>query len=302
VRLSVVVCTRNRRELLGACLEAVAREQRASGDLEVVVVDNGSTDDTAELLASLPTVIVRSEPVAGLSHARNTGLSAATGSVVAFLDDDARPEPGWADALADALVRFPGATAFGGPVELAWLAARPAWLGAPLERWYSAIDLGPVPRLLAPHERPVGTNLAVVREAALAVGGFATRLGRNGTSLISEEDVELVTRLLAAGGTVGWVPGARVRHLVSADRMHRRWLLRRAWAQGRSDAITDRLERRADASAERRDAALALVGGWPRVAEAVRHSPVRQTELLDDLVRRTRAVGRAAQGMLTDRA
>jgi glucosyl-dolichyl phosphate glucuronosyltransferase len=294
VRLSVVICTRNRRELLGACLQAVAREQRASGEFEVVVVDNGSTDDTAELLASAPSVITRSEPVVGLSRARNTGLAAATGTVVAFLDDDAQPEPGWADALADAPTRFPGATAFGGPVELTWPAPRPAWLGAPLERWYSAIDLGPTPRLLEPHERPVGTNLAVVREAALAVGGFATGL--------SEEDVQLVTRLLAAGGAVGWVPGARVRHLVGAARMHRRWLLRRAWAQGRSDAIVERLEGRADASAERRDAARALVGGWRHAAETVRDAPVRQTALLADVVRRTRVVGRAAHGMLADRA
>ena len=58
--------------------------------------------------------------------------------------------------------------------------------------------------------------MAVVRRAAIDAGGFAVELGRQGTSLGSEEEVELLTRMLREGGAIGWLPEARVRHLVPA--------------------------------------------------------------------------------------
>ena len=164
--LSVVVCTRDRARVLQGCLDRLARHRLEGFGFEVIVVDNGSTDGTAQLLAAAGDVQVLVEPVAGLSRARNRGLEAATGDLVAFLDDDARPEAGWAQALAIARDRFPTATAFGGPVALEWPGARPVWLGPGIERWYSAIDHGPDARLLDPDERPVGANLAVLRGAA----------------------------------------------------------------------------------------------------------------------------------------
>src|SRR4051794_40020225 len=93
-RLTVVVCTRHRAGPLEACLASLAAQTLAPGDLEVIVVDNGSTDATSSVAArwlggDLHGRCVRESRV-GLSHARNTGVAAATADVVAFLDDDAR--------------------------------------------------------------------------------------------------------------------------------------------------------------------------------------------------------------------
>jgi GT2 family glycosyltransferase len=293
-RLSVVVCTLNRAELLEGCLQSIARQQVDDHQLEVIVVDNGSTDRTGEVVAARPGTRYVVEPVAGLSRARNAGIAASTGDLLAFLDDDARPDCGWAAAVIDAGARWPDASAFGGPVRLDWTAPPPPWMVPELERWFSAIDHGPVRRLLEPDEHPVGANLVVRPSAALAVGGFDVQLGRVGKSLISEEEIDLLERMRSGGGSVAWEPSATVRHLVDGGRASRRWLIRRAWAQGRSEAISSRLRGRPATCAERiHDLGGAVLGHWPRTIRQVAHADRPAGELLRDVAQRGIRLGRA---------
>ncbi|MGQ0830930.1 MAG: glycosyltransferase family 2 protein [Microthrixaceae bacterium] len=292
VRLSVVVCTLDRAELLDGCLRAVLADRPRDGSVEVVVVDNGSTDDTPAVVASHDGVRYVIEPRRGLARARNAGLAAAAAGMVAFLDDDARSMPGWTAALLHARERWPTAVAIGGPVVLEWGAPRPAWLVPALTRWFSAVDHGPAARLLDPNEQPVGANLTVARDPALAVGGFAPELGRMGASLASEEEVDLLRRLRATGGEVAWEPAAAVRHLVPPERMTRRWIVRRAWAQGRSDRTAARLA----GELSRRDVRLALralVRGWPSAVRMIRSAEVRSGAITQEVVRRARRLARA---------
>ena len=108
--------------------------------------------------------------------------------------------------------------------------------------------------------------------------------------------MELLTRMLERGGAIGWVPTARVRHIVPATRARRSWLLRRAWAQGRSDTIAARLAGRANSvTSELQSGSGALVRGWRATRREVRDAPERPAALLDDVMRRTRCLGRAAQ-------
>jgi len=259
--------------------------------MEVLVVDNGSTDHTGDVVAAHPGARRIVEPTRGLSHARNAALREARGEVVAFLDDDARPGPGWAASVAAAAERWPEAGAIGGPVALEWLAPRPAWLGPELERWYSGRDLGADARLLGAGELPVGANLAVRRDPALAVGGFAPELGRVGSSLGSEEEVDLLRRLRHRGWAVAWEPTAAVRHLVEPGRMTVAWLLRRAWAQGRSDAIAASRQGLPLATQTR---ASALLRGWPTAVREVVAADRRRAAIVRELMRRCRRMASAA--------
>src|SRR5215470_5500899 len=100
---TVVICTHNRAHLLGAAVAHALAEVR-SCDAELLVVDNASVDETPRVLAQLAatsgqTLRQASEPQLGLSAARNCGLAEARGEIVAFLDDDAAPRPGWLRAL-----------------------------------------------------------------------------------------------------------------------------------------------------------------------------------------------------------
>src|SRR3989440_5980653 len=110
-RVSVVVCTYNGARTLGECLDGLA--QLAYPDYEVIVVDDGSTDGTAAMTREYDVRLITTEN-RGLSAARNTGLEAATGEIIAYLDDDARPDPHWLTYLAATFLRTSHA-AVGGP-------------------------------------------------------------------------------------------------------------------------------------------------------------------------------------------
>jgi glycosyltransferase involved in cell wall biosynthesis len=241
VSASVVVCTRNRRELLAACLASVG--QQTLDELEIVVVDNGSSDGTAAYLADWRREgthrVTVAEPVAGLSRARNRGLAVAAGDIALFLDDDAIAPVSWAASHVAAYgdERVVGA---GGPVVLRFPHGRPAWAVTELEHWWSALDHGDVPCPFPPPHGPYGTNMSVRRVTALEVGGFDTDLGRVGDSLLSSEEADLSERLWAMGGLIRYEPDAVVIHQVTRNRLRVRWLLKRGWAQGRSNARRER--------------------------------------------------------------
>ncbi|HLH83384.1 MAG TPA: glycosyltransferase [Trebonia sp.] len=110
--LSVVICSLNGAAGVDRCLSALAAQKDV--ELQVIVVDDGSTDDTSDVARQHGVTVIRHEVNRGLAAARNTGIRAATAPIVAFLDDDCEPEPEWARELVDAYED--GVVGVGGPV------------------------------------------------------------------------------------------------------------------------------------------------------------------------------------------
>lgn len=224
--LSVVVPTKDRPSRLGTCLAAL-RADVETGD-EVVVVDSGSADPAAvAAVASLYDArLVRSD-VAGASLARNLGWRAASNDLVAFVDDDVRVHPGWADAMVaafdDATVEFvtggvvvpPDQTSAERPVAITSRTVRTR-----LDRDVDG-DLGAT------------ANLGVRRRALQVVGGFDERIGP-GTWAASAEDLDLFDRLFRANYLGMFEPRARAEH----DQWRtRRQLLALDWRYGKGMGV-----------------------------------------------------------------
>jgi GT2 family glycosyltransferase len=228
------VCTRNRAEELPDCVALLL----ASGARDVVIVDNDSSDDTAEVAAELAArsqgvVRVVSEPRAGLCHARNAGAAAARHELLLYVDDDARPAPGWLNHLAWGLART-GVVNAGGPISGLWPPARPAgWPGRDFEALLSLLDLGDAERTLVAPEVVYGANWAIRRSALSAVGGFDPDFGPGPDSRINGDEVSVAWRLHreALGGTL-YVPGGAVGHRISPERVSDRFLLERSLCVG----------------------------------------------------------------------
>jgi glycosyltransferase involved in cell wall biosynthesis len=211
-RVSIVVCTRERPEPLRRCLDAL-RPLHAAGH-EVVMVDNApATDRTERLCAGYPYGYVR-EPRPGLNHARNRGLAASRGAIVAFTDDDCAPDPRWADALAAAYhdARVGAATGLVLPRELAT---------RPQERFeaYCANRRSFRPRTFSSAETPpsaagvagMGANMSFRRSLLEQLGCFDPRFD-GGMPTLSGGDTEMFARVLAAGRSISYRPDALVWH------------------------------------------------------------------------------------------
>lgn len=196
---SVIVCTRNGVERIGACLRAIRR--MAGVRFETIVVDDGSADGTADLVADhYPWVkLVRLDP-GGLSAARNAGAAAAGGEVLAFTDDDCEPDREWLMRLLPVFAdgRF---SAVGGP-------NLPPPARTLAEAVVSAAPGAPSHVMLDDEEAEhlPGCNLAVTRKAFDAVGGFDPVFHTAG------DDVDFCWRLRNAGHRLGFAPGAFVWH------------------------------------------------------------------------------------------
>ena len=218
-RISIVVCTHNGARTIRECLEAVSRLDYP--DYEVLVVDDGSTDDTAAIVGELGFTRIASDHV-GLGSARNIGLEAATGEIVAYLDDDAAPDPHWLQYLAQTLrdERFvaaggPNVPPAGQPLVAEAIASSP---GGPVHILLDDIEAEHVP----------GCNMAFRREALKALGGFDPRFR------IAGDDVDICWRLHQRGQSIGFSPAALVWH-------RRRSSVRAYWRQqlnyGRAEAL-----------------------------------------------------------------
>lgn len=212
-----------------------------SDDFSVLVIDNGSTDDTAVRMRALQQEQSRLryvlEPVAGISAARNRALAEANADFLLFIDDDETMCPGFLEAHVDVLLAHPDAAAVGGAMDLDFATGEPRWLSPVFLTLYSSYG---VPegdcRKVGPKDLlPFGGNLSLRVAATRAVGGFDHSLGRVGRSLISGEETLLLESLRDAGYEI-WVTGAaRIRHHIPPDRTRFRWLLRRSYAQGRTE-------------------------------------------------------------------
>jgi glycosyltransferase involved in cell wall biosynthesis len=239
---SVVICTHDRAQAVGRAVEAALAEARQVA-AEVLVIDNASTDDTSTVLAALgrraPELRAMHEPVLGLSAARNRALAEMRGLVVAFLDDDAVPRPGWLAALL-ASHTAPSVVAAGGRIALRFETPPPTWLVPALHPALSAYDMGDEPHRLCTRpgdEYPYGGNISFRADAARQLGGFSTRLGVRGRRQLAHEETDLCRRLDQAGGEIRYVPDAVVDHWVFPERLRPAWFIARATERGRSQAL-----------------------------------------------------------------
>jgi GT2 family glycosyltransferase len=221
-RVSVVVCSCNGAPTLRDCLDGLLRLDYA--DYEVIIVNDGSTDDTAAIAAEYPFLLVNT-PNQGLSCARNTGLRAASGEIVAYIDDDARPDPHWLQYLASTFMDGDWA-AVGGPN------LTPPDDAAVADCVANAPG-GPIHVLLSDcqAEHVPGCNMALRRSALRDLGGFDPQFRSAG------DDVDICWRLQERGLKIGFSPAAVVWH---HRRRSVRCFLRQQSAYGKAEALLER--------------------------------------------------------------
>ena len=195
--LSVVVCAYNEARLLHECLDSLAALDYP--DLDVILCDDGSSDETLEIMRRYPFRVL-DLPHGGLSAARNAGLAAARGEIVAYLDADAHCHPEWPYHLVLSM-EDEGVVATGGP-------NLPVVDAGFTERAVAASPGGPIEVLVSDDraEHVPGCNMAYRRDELAAIGGFDVVYTSAG------DDVDVCWKLLDRGGEIAFAPAAQIRH------------------------------------------------------------------------------------------
>jgi GT2 family glycosyltransferase len=221
-KVSVVVCTYNNEATLRDCFDGLRALEYP--DYEVIVINDGSTDRTDEITSEYDFRLISTEN-RGLANARNAGLRAASGEIVAYIDGDARPDPHWLAHLATAFQKG-SHVGIGGP-------NIPPSGGSETAECVASAPGGPIHVLLGDDiaEHIPGCNMAFRKWSLEAIGGFDPQFR------IAGDDVDICWRLQEQGWTVGFSPGAVVWH-------HRRdrvgGYLKQQFEYGKAEALLER--------------------------------------------------------------
>lgn len=232
--VSIIICTRNRSDSLRKTLAAMAAlDVPASTTLELVIVDNGSTDATADVAKTAPLEKFSwryvYEPRLGLSHARNRGVAESAGEIILFTDDDVRPPSDWIVRMCEPILTG-RADAVAGGVSIAPHLERP-WLVDCLRDMLASTDRW------NPHEKPqfmVGANMAIARKVFRRIPGFDPELGAG--ALGFGEETLLSRQIHAAGFRIALELAVCVEHHFDEGRLCRANFERIAVDMGRAHA------------------------------------------------------------------
>lgn len=239
--ITVLVATRNRARQLERLLLSLENQTLDGLNCNLIVVDNGSTDDTQSVLRRKWkhfTLLPLYEETAGKSRALNHALEIAEGDLFVFTDDDVTPSPVWLKSLHQASLKYNSAPVFCGPTLPSFPPGTPAWMGtqpfaaAMFAMFAPDLPLGPLP----PEIVPFGCNFAA-RSSAINGAKFRLDLGpsaENGP--LFGEDTDFVIRVQGRGQAI-FAPDAIVVHHIEAPRIEIATLLERAFHLGRAAAI-----------------------------------------------------------------
>ena len=250
MRLDVIIPTYNRQDLLPSALESLFAAEIPDGlEVTVTVVDNNSTDGTKGVIESFQKrfgerIRYCFESQQGRSHALNAGITATTGDLIGIIDDDEEIDANWYktafEAFKDSELDF-----IGGPYVPRWSIPPPEWMPSNYGSVVGSVNGGDK-EVPFDHNYPgilMGGNAILKRSVFSKVGLYTTWLGRTDKGLLSGEDEELYSRLLAGGARGMYLPNLKIYHHVVPERLTKKYF--RSWCfwRGVSLGLLERTRR-----------------------------------------------------------
>jgi glycosyltransferase involved in cell wall biosynthesis len=248
--ISVIIPTRNRADLLGPCLASLSL-QSPNVECEVLVIDNGSTDTTQEVVkdfqSKLPNLMCIYAQEPGLHNGRHVGMKAAKGDILVFADDDIEALPTWLSSIDEAF-KDPSVAMVGGNNYPMFLDEPPKWLNKLWERraWrgiksvpsLSIIEFLRKPELMSPY-LVWGCNFSIRKNVLMSAGGFhPDGMPKDLIRFRGDGETHVSNFVARSGLKCIFHSGASVCHKVTAERMTHQYFRQRGFNQGISDSYT----------------------------------------------------------------
>lgn len=243
-QISVIICTYNRAKYITDALQSLYTQDLDRDRYEVIVVNNNSTDDTAEVCAHFiqthPDMQVQylNEAEQGASAARNTGARLAKGTLFCFMDDDAVAEKDYLRLIRDFFQQHPDAGGLGGRIIPRYIPEEPRWMSHYVSSMVGNFHYAPEIRVFQPGKYPLESNMIVPAAIFREVGGFNTAIpGVKGNLRIGGEGKEFFLKLQAKGYHIHYHPHIIVHHVVETEKLTPAYLYRVASGYGRGERV-----------------------------------------------------------------
>jgi len=249
ILLSVIIPTRNRASLLYNTLESLTRQTYPAASFEVIVVDNGSTDATAEVCHHFKQRILNLKYLSvsspGLHNGRHAGLKKSIGEILVYADDDIEAMPTWLEGVAESF-GDPQTGLVGGKILPKFESQPPEWVTALRRKtdsgwslgWYSILDFGDIPHEI-PHEYIWGCNFSIRKHILQEAGGFhPDSLPQEIIKYRGDGETAVSIAVRKLGYKALYNPKASVHHVVPEKRLTQDYIYQRAYNQGISDSYS----------------------------------------------------------------
>lgn len=244
-KLSIIISTLNRSLVLRNLLEILFKQEEGEGIFfEIIIVDNGSTDDTASVVEFFqrksPNIKYLYEPRKGLSIARNTGARNARGEILTFLDDDVVPRNDFVRHIVSSFDSFP-ADCVGGKITVSWPENKiPDWFNSQFCHVVGQTSFGEDSRYLKKDEFPFGGNISFRKLVFERLGGFSEHLGRVGDNFSVGEEYDLCYRMQKEEGRFYYNAKLEVFHIVGERRANKNYFLKSLLGKGANEGFQKR--------------------------------------------------------------
>jgi glycosyltransferase involved in cell wall biosynthesis len=242
MQLSIVICSYNRASYISDALDSLYTQTAGLNAFEAIIVDNNSTDNTAEVFSQWRTAHTNgsftyiTERNQGASFARNTGAAVSKGQWLCFMDDDAVATPNYVENILKHIETKPDAVGFGGRIIPKYIPAEPKWMSYYVSSLVGNFDYAPSACAFENGKYPLESNMIVKKEIYDTIGGFNTALpGVVGTLRIGGEGKELFYKILALGHTIYYDPTICVHHVVEVNKLTSEYMYRVASGIGRGE-------------------------------------------------------------------
>jgi glycosyltransferase involved in cell wall biosynthesis len=237
--VTVAIPTYRRATMLRQTLEGLVRQDYPPHLLEILIVDNNSSDDTRAVVESFaqaalsPRYVLETQQ--GANHARNRAIREARGEIIIFGDDDILIEPNWVREIARPFQEHPERRvgAVGGEVVPVFPDGCPPWVAGFHGPQALRAEAGP----LQAGQVPMSASLAFLRKTFPELGYFDTELGRKGGVVFGGDENLAIKRLLHGGYEVWFAPAARALHQMPASRTTFRYVRKHAFDSARSRVV-----------------------------------------------------------------
>lgn len=241
--ISAVICSYNRARFIIDAIESVFNQDFDKNLMEVIVVDNNSSDNTIDLLSNYKLKHPEYnfnyfiEKQQGVAHARTRCAKEAKGNFIAYLDDDSKAQKNWLKNIVDFFDNHPEVYSIGGKITPYFLTSIPNWYSKYFFGLVGKFDQGVQIKELNRQRYPCGANMAFRKEVFQEIGYFNTSLGRSGTGLVATEEKDIYLRILKHGKRVFYLPDVEVMHAVESNKFDKNYVRKHSMGIGAGERL-----------------------------------------------------------------